>query len=55
MLKKVRVDQKGDTDYLPGQFVDRFDFAKINDEVIAKDGEAARSSRTSSSGSRRRR
>ncbi len=41
MLKKVRVDQKGDTDYLPGQFVDRFDFAKINDEVIAKDGEAA--------------
>jgi DNA-directed RNA polymerase subunit beta' len=41
MLKKVRVDQKGDTDYLPGQFVDRFDFAKINDDVIAKDGEAA--------------
>ncbi len=41
MLKKVRIDQKGDTDYLPGQFVDRFDFAKINDEVIAKDGEAA--------------
>jgi DNA-directed RNA polymerase subunit beta' len=41
MLKKVRVDQKGDTDYLPGQFVDRFDFAKVNDEVIAKDGEAA--------------
>jgi DNA-directed RNA polymerase subunit beta' len=41
MLKKVRVDQKGDTDYLPGQFVDRFDFAKVNDEVIAKKGEAA--------------
>jgi DNA-directed RNA polymerase subunit beta' len=41
MLKKVRVDQKGDTDYLPGQFVDRFVFAKVNDEVIAKDGEAA--------------
>ncbi len=31
MLKKVRVDQKGDTDYLPGQFVDRFEFAKVND------------------------
>ena len=28
MLKKVRVDQKGDTDYLPGQFVDRFEFAQ---------------------------
>jgi DNA-directed RNA polymerase subunit beta' len=33
MLKKVRVDQKGDTDYLPGQFVDRFEFAKVNAET----------------------
>ncbi len=33
MLKKVRVDQKGDTDYLPGQFVDRFEFARINTEL----------------------
>jgi DNA-directed RNA polymerase subunit beta' len=41
MLKKVRVDQKGDTDYLPGQFVDRFEFARVNNEVIAKGGEAA--------------
>ena len=41
MLKKVRVDQKGDTDYLPGQFVDRFEFAKVNDAVIDKGGEAA--------------
>ncbi len=41
MLKKVRVDQKGDTDYLPGQFVDRFEFAKVNQEIIAKGGEAA--------------
>src|SRR3982075_4178812 len=41
MLKKVRVDQKGDTDYLPGQFVDRFEFARANDAVIAKKGEAA--------------
>jgi DNA-directed RNA polymerase subunit beta' len=41
MLKKVRVDQKGDTDYLPGQFVDRFEFAKINADVQAKDGETA--------------
>ncbi|MGN6372806.1 MAG: DNA-directed RNA polymerase subunit beta' [Solirubrobacteraceae bacterium] len=41
MLKKVRVDQKGDTDYLPGQFVDRYEFAKANDEVIAKGGETA--------------
>jgi DNA-directed RNA polymerase subunit beta' len=41
MLKKVRVDQKGDTDYLPGQFVDRFEFAKVNDEVAHKKGETA--------------
>ncbi len=41
MLKKVRVDQKGDTDYLPGQFVDRFEFAKVNDAVVEKKGEAA--------------
>ncbi len=41
MLKKVRVDQKGDTDYLPGQFVDRYEFAIANDAVIAKGGESA--------------
>ena len=41
MLKKVRVDQKGDTDYLPGQFVDRFDFAKVNGEIGTKGGEQA--------------
>jgi DNA-directed RNA polymerase subunit beta' len=41
MLKKVRVDQKGDTDYLPGQFVDRFEFAKVNDAIIEKGDEAA--------------
>jgi DNA-directed RNA polymerase subunit beta' len=41
MLKKVRVDQKGDTDYLPGQFVDRFEFAKVNGEIVGKGGETA--------------
>jgi DNA-directed RNA polymerase subunit beta' len=41
MLKKVRVDQKGDTDYLPGQFVDRFEFAKANDAVDQAGGETA--------------
>ncbi len=41
MLKKVRVDQKGDTDYLPGQFVDRFEFAKVNDAIAEGKGEAA--------------
>ncbi len=41
MLKKVRVDQKGDTDYLPGQFVDRFEFAKANDAITGDGGEGA--------------
>ena len=41
MLKKVRVDQKGDTDYLPGQFVDRFEFARVNGEVEGSGGETA--------------
>jgi DNA-directed RNA polymerase subunit beta' len=41
MLKKVRVDQKGDTDYLPGQFVDRHDLRRTNDEIAAKKGEQA--------------
>ena len=41
MLKKVRVDQKGDTNLLPGQFVDRHEFKKINDSVIAEGKEGA--------------
>ncbi len=41
MLKKVRVDQKGDTDYLPGQFVNRFEFAKANEAVAQDGGESA--------------
>ena len=41
MMKKVRVDQKGDTDLLPGQFVDRYEYAKINQAVMDAGGEAA--------------
>ncbi len=41
MLKKVRVDQKGDTGYLPGQFVDRNDFFKVNAEVKKAKGATA--------------
>jgi DNA-directed RNA polymerase subunit beta' len=41
MLKKVRVDQKGDTNYLPGQFVDRYDFAKENERIKQLGGETA--------------
>ncbi|WP_035125970.1 DNA-directed RNA polymerase subunit beta' [Conexibacter woesei] len=41
MLKKVRVDQKGDTNYLPGQFVDRYEFARVNADVKKAKGETA--------------
>jgi DNA-directed RNA polymerase subunit beta' len=30
MMKKVRVDQKGDTNYLPGAFVDRNEMIEVN-------------------------
>jgi DNA-directed RNA polymerase subunit beta' len=41
MLKKVRVDQKGDTTLLPGQFVDRHEYAKINAQIQSDGGETA--------------
>ena len=41
MMKKVRVDQKGDTNLLPGEFVDRNEFSRINQGVIEARGEAA--------------
>jgi DNA-directed RNA polymerase subunit beta' len=41
MMKKVRVDQKGDTTYLPGQFVDRLELMAKNAELKkAKDEQA---------------
>ncbi len=33
MMKKMRVDQKGDSDYLPGAFIDRHEMAKMNAEL----------------------
>ena len=41
MLKKIRVEQKGDTDLLPGQYVDRHEFRRINEKVMAAGGEPA--------------
>src|SRR5436305_10192179 len=41
MMKKDRVDQKGDTDLLPGQFVDRQEYARVNQAVIEAKGEGA--------------
>jgi DNA-directed RNA polymerase subunit beta' len=41
MMKKVRVDQKGDTEYLPGAFIDRNVFLARNEQVGAEGGEQA--------------
>jgi DNA-directed RNA polymerase subunit beta' len=41
MLRKVRVDQPGDSEQLPFELVDRFDFEEINDQVLAEGGEPA--------------
>ena len=36
MLKKVRVDDNGDTDMFPGSLVDMYEFEDINNEAIAE-------------------
>ncbi|HEX5909623.1 MAG TPA: hypothetical protein VFY44_03965, partial [Thermoleophilaceae bacterium] len=41
MMKKVRVDQKGDSDYLPGAFVDRYEMARVNGDLKKAKSEQA--------------
>ena len=41
MLRKVRIDEPGDTDFLSGQHVDRIIFQKENARVGKKDGKSA--------------
>ncbi len=41
MLRHVRVTASGDSDLLPGQLVDRFDFEAMNQEITAQGGEPA--------------
>jgi DNA-directed RNA polymerase subunit beta' len=39
MLRKVRIDQPGDSEQLPFELVDRFEFEEINNRVLAEGGE----------------
>ena len=55
MMKKVRVEQKGDTQYLPGQLVDRHEFLRVNGRRQEGQGRGGRCTRRSSSASPRRR
>jgi len=41
MLRRVLVTSSGDSDLLPGELVDRFDFEEVNQEIIEQGGEAA--------------
>ncbi|HEV8053317.1 MAG TPA: hypothetical protein VGP30_00655, partial [Candidatus Limnocylindrales bacterium] len=41
MLRKVRIDQPGDSEQLPFELVDKFDFEEINNRVLAEGGEPA--------------
>jgi DNA-directed RNA polymerase subunit beta' len=41
MLKKVRIDESGDTDFLVGDQVDRIVFKKANEAVLKKKGKPA--------------
>jgi DNA-directed RNA polymerase subunit beta' len=41
MLRKVRVDTQGDTDMLPGELKDRFQYEMSNAKVLAEGGEPA--------------
>ncbi|HOV70102.1 MAG TPA: DNA-directed RNA polymerase subunit beta', partial [Clostridia bacterium] len=41
MLRKVRIEDSGDTDMLPGDLVDIFTFEKKNDQVVQSGGQPA--------------
>jgi DNA-directed RNA polymerase subunit beta' len=41
MLRSIQVEEPGDTKLLPGEIVDRFDYANLNAHVLAQGGELA--------------
>jgi DNA-directed RNA polymerase subunit beta' len=41
MLSKVRIISSGDTELLPGELIDRFEYEDINAKVLAEGGEPA--------------
>ena len=45
MMKKVRVEKKGDTDFLEGNMVDVLDFEEINENLLETGGEPAEGER----------
>ena len=41
MLKKIRIENSGDTEYLPGTLVDVLDFEEINENLVDRDMQPA--------------
>jgi DNA-directed RNA polymerase subunit beta' len=41
MLRKVMVDNPGDTELLPSEMIDRFEFEETNNRILAEGGEPA--------------
>jgi len=41
MLSKVRIDSSGDTDLVPGELMNRFQFEDVNAKVVAEGGDPA--------------
>ncbi len=39
MLRKVTVDSAGDTELLPSELIDRFEFEEVNNRILAEGGE----------------
>ncbi len=44
MLKKVKIINQGDTGFLPGEAIDKWDFRKENDRVLKEGGTPATAS-----------
>ena len=44
MLRKVKIEDSNDTDFLPGGLVDALEFQAVNEEVLAAGGEGATAS-----------
>ena len=46
MLRKVTIDEAGDSDFLPGEMIDRYVFSEANAELLAEGGEPATAQET---------
>jgi len=44
MLRKVRLESPGDTELLPGELIDRIEYERVNNSILAEGGEPATAS-----------